>query len=280
VSRKRNDAHESTWLRHFGMTRVPFGKDIEDDELWLPTSKQSLVDDLVEAVHERQHALLVGEPGVGKTCTLRALRRRLPESGYRLTYCHNASLGRRDFYRQLCVALGLSSRASAAGLFHLVSTHVEELGRERVHPVLLLDEAHLLHHDVLAHLHVLANYQWDQKPLLSLVLVGLPELWSQLALGRNRSLWTRIHCRRSIEGAAVGDTSEYVSHRLAQAGTNKPLLSSDALTILHEATQGQMRDIDRIVGNALRQAARRKLAQVDRALLEEVLERDQQPGWS
>jgi type II secretory pathway predicted ATPase ExeA len=30
---------------------------------------------------------------------------------------------------------------------------------------------------VLEHLHVLANYQWDQKPLLSLVLVGLPELW-------------------------------------------------------------------------------------------------------
>lgn len=281
MSRKRNDEpHESTWLRHFGLTSVPFGKDIDDDELWLPASKQALVDDLVEAAEERQHALLVGEPGVGKTCTLRALRQRLPESGYRLTYCHNASLGRRDFYRQLCVALGLSTRASAAGLFHLVSTHVQELGRERVHPVLLLDEAHLLHQDVLAHLHVLANYQWDQKPLLSLVLVGLPELWNQLALGRNRSLWTRIHCRRSIEGAAVGDTSEYVSHRLAQAGTNKPLLSSDALTILHEATQGQMRDIDRIVGNALRQAARRKLAQVDRALLEQVLGRDQQLGWS
>jgi type II secretory pathway predicted ATPase ExeA len=281
VSRKRSDEpHASTWLRHFGLTSVPFDKDIDDDELWLPESKQALVDDLVEAVEARQHALLVGEPGVGKTCTLRALRRRLPESGYRLTYCHNASLGRRDFYRQLCVALGLSSRASAAGLFHLVSTHVQELGRERVHPVLLLDEAHLLHHDVLAHLHVLANYQWDQKPLLSLVLVGLPELWNHLALGRNRSLWTRIHCRRSIEGAAVADTSEYVSYRLARAGTNKPLLSSDALTILHQATQGQLRDIDRLVGNALRQAARRKLAQVDRALLEQVLERDQQPGWS
>ena len=277
---RKTDPHESTWLRHFGMTGVPFGKDIDDDDLWLPASKQALVDDLVEAVEERQHALLVGEPGVGKTCTLRALRRRLPESGYRLTYCHNASLGRRDFYRQLCLALGLSSRASAAGLFHLVSAHVQELGRERVHPVLLLDEAHLLHPDVLAHLHVLANYQWDQKPLLSLVLVGLPKLWNQLSMGRNRSLWTRIHCRRSLEGAAVGDTSEYVSHRLAQAGTNKPLLTSDALTILHEATQGQLRDIDRIVGNALRQAARRKLPQVDRALLEQVLERDQQPGWS
>ncbi|WP_239470933.1 hypothetical protein [Archangium violaceum] len=35
------------------------------------------------------------------------LRHRLPHSGFRLTYCHNATLGRRDFYRQLCLALGL-----------------------------------------------------------------------------------------------------------------------------------------------------------------------------
>ena len=41
---------------------------------------------------------------------LRAVRRRLPEAGFRLTYCHNATLGRRDFYRQLCLALGLSPR--------------------------------------------------------------------------------------------------------------------------------------------------------------------------
>jgi general secretion pathway protein A len=69
----------------------------------------------------RQHALLVGEPGVGKTCTLRALRKRLPESSYRLTYYHNPSLGRRDFYRLLCLALGLPTRATAAALFHQVN---------------------------------------------------------------------------------------------------------------------------------------------------------------
>src|SRR5258706_11377761 len=38
-----------------------------------------------------------------------------------------------------------------------VSTHVEELGRERCHPVFLLDEAHLLHPDVPDHLHILLN---------------------------------------------------------------------------------------------------------------------------
>ena len=176
------------WLAHFGLERLPFAKDIDDADLWLPSRRAALVDHLVDAVHERQHVVLTGEPGVGKTCTLRALRERLPDAGFRLTYCHNATLGRRDFYRQLCLALGLAPKATAAAVFYAVSAHIEELGRERVHPVLLLDEAHLLHQDVLDHLHVLANYEWDSRPLLSLVLVGLPELQDRMRLHRNRSL--------------------------------------------------------------------------------------------
>jgi hypothetical protein len=34
---------------------------------------------------------------------------------------------------------------------------VHDLRRDKVHPVILLDEAHLLHPDMLAHLHILMN---------------------------------------------------------------------------------------------------------------------------
>ena len=271
-------ARTPKWPGQFGLTQAPFSKDLEDEALWMPTSRLAIVAEIVEALEGRHHVAFVGDSGGGKTCILRALRRRLPEAEYRLTYCHNATLGRRDFYRQLCVALGLSPKATAAAVFHAVSDHVEELGRERVHPVFLLDEAHLLQQQVLEHLHMLANYQWDSKPLLSLVLVGLPELWSQLALRRNRSLWSRIHCRISLGAPTVADTTEYVEHRLHQAGATQLLFGAGALTILHEATRGQLRDIDRIATNAMRLAARRKQSLVDRDLLEHVLERDQQPG--
>jgi general secretion pathway protein A len=147
----------SSDLAWFGLRAAPFSKEIGDDDLWMPTSKTELVDDLADAVEAHATVLLTGEPGVGKTCVLRALRRRLSPDGFRLTYCHNATLGRRDFYRQLCVALGLTPSATAAGVFYAVSTHIEELGKERVHPVFLLDEAHLLHQDVLDHLHILLN---------------------------------------------------------------------------------------------------------------------------
>ena len=264
----------SQWLSHFKLSVSPFSKDLADDDLWLPSSKVALIDQLVDAIDERQHVLLVGEPGVGKTCALRALRRRLPEAGYRLTYSHNATLGKRDFYRQLCLAMGLESKATAAGVFYAISSHVEELGRERVHPVFLLDESHLLRQEVLDHLHVLSNYHWDAKPLLSLVLVGLPELWDRLKLARNRSLWSRIHSRIRIDDASDEDTVEYICHRLEQAGAAPTVFASDALTMIHEATAGRLRDVDRIATLALKSAARRKLKSVDRDVVRGLLDDD------
>ena len=259
----------AAWLRHFGLSASPFSKDLDDHELWLPSRRAALVGDLLEAVHARQHILLTGEPGVGKTCTLRALRARLPAANFRLTYCHNATLGRRDFYRQLCLALGLAPKATAAAVFYAVSGHIELLGKERVHPVFLLDEAHLLHQDVLDHLHVLGNYEWDQKPLLSLILVGLPELEARMRLARNRSLWSRVHTRLRLGDALPEDTAEYLASRLGTAGkTAADLFDSGAIAMLHEATLGRLRDIDRIGTDCLRLAARRGLSRIDAALVQ------------
>ena len=257
-------------LAAFGLRAAPFSKEIDDADLWLPESKAALVVDIEEALAERQSVLLLGEPGVGKTCVLRALRHRLPQAGFRLTYCRNASLGRRDFYRLLCHALGLQPSSTAANLFLAVEAHVHELRRDRVHPVFLLDEAHLLHPDMLAHLHILLNYEWDAKALLSLLLIGLPELEGNLHRRAHRSLLTRIHHRFLIPPASLEDTAEYVRYRLVRAGIDRALFPDDALATLHELSQGALREIDRLATAALREAVRRKKKLVDRDVVTRV----------
>lgn len=259
-------------LTHFGLREPPFSKEIADGDLWLPSSKQAVVDELCEAVESRTSAVLVGDPGVGKTCVLRALRRRLPDAGFRLTYCHNATLGRRDFYRQICVALGLSPSATAAAVFHTVSTHVQDLGRDRIHPAFLLDEAHLLHQDTLDHLHILLNYEWDSRALLSLILVGLPELLDRLSLRRNRSLFSRMHRRLRVDPLGPADTAEYIRMRLGRAGCDRELFATDAVAMIHEAAIGGMRDIDRLATAALREAARKKRKLVERDAVARIID--------
>jgi hypothetical protein len=79
------------WLSHFGFAEPPFSKEIADGELWVPSSREPLVDEVVDACTERGHVLFTGEPGVGKTSIRRAIRQRLPEAGFRLTYCQRDS---------------------------------------------------------------------------------------------------------------------------------------------------------------------------------------------
>ena len=76
----------SRWTGHFGLRETPFTKDISAGELWVPKSRTPVIERLVETCRERGHAVLAGEPGVGKTCVLRALRQRLPAAGFRLSW--------------------------------------------------------------------------------------------------------------------------------------------------------------------------------------------------
>ena len=271
--RRRRGVLMSAFLDHFGLRSDPFSKEIDDGKLWLPDSKRGVVDDLVSCVHDRKHAAVTGEPGVGKTCVLRALRHALgSDQAFRLTYCHNVTLGRRDFYRHVCHALNIPYGASAGDVFHSLSKHIEELSRERTFPVLLVDEAHLMHQDTLDHLHILLNYAWDSKALLSLILIGLPDLNERLAMRRNRSLQSRLTYRLSIDPLSPDDTAEYIRTRLAAAGVTKELFTSDAIAMIHEAASGSLRDIDRISHTALRGSARRKRKLVERDVVQLVLQ--------
>ena len=92
----------------------------------------------------------------------------------------------------------------------------------------LLDESHLLHQDTLDHLHILLNYAWDSRALLSLILVGLPELRERLALRRNRSLYSRIHHRLEISALTPDDTTEYLRMRMERAGCIHEVFAGDA----------------------------------------------------
>lgn len=266
-------------LKAYRLACDPFSKEIEDSDLWLPPSKKAVVQAVVESIRERRHVLLTGEPGAGKTVVLRAVRRALPQTKYRLTYCHNATLGRRDFYRQLCKAIGLSTKATAAAVFNALNEYVEQLAADQqAHPVFLLDESHLMKDEMLDHLHILQNYGWDSKALLSLVLIGLPELRERLQRRRHRSLLSRIHRRFVLEALTPEDTGAYLQHRLCLAKCDRELFPQDAVALLHEKTGGLMRDLDRLSALALDLGALAKAKVIHKDVVLDAINVDMEGG--
>lgn len=252
----------------FGLRRRPFGKDLPPEAMWLDQTRQSAVDTLIDIVTARQHALVTGESGVGKTCVLRALRAKLSPVHYRLVYVSHVTLGKRDFYRQVCLALGIESRGMPAAMFEAIQRNLHQLTAEhRQHPVLILDEAQLIPDDTLAHLHVLANFDWDSQPMLSLVLVGLPELGDRLKLGIHRSLLTRVAAKVEVLPTSPEHTMNYVRQRIKDAGGKSEIFAPDGYALLHELTGGMLRSVDVLAEAALRLAAHTDVRIVDRALV-------------
>jgi type II secretory pathway predicted ATPase ExeA len=255
----------------FGLRRRPFDKDVPDESLWLDDHRKDAIDRLADAITARQHAIVLGEPGVGKNCVVRGLRGRLSPVHFRISYVAHVSLGKRDFYRQICMALGIECKLMPATMYAAIQQNLAAIAKERVHPVLVLDEAHLMPDSSLGTLHVLANFEWDSEPVVSLVLVGLPELADRIKLGVHRSLNTRIHQKIEIEPTSADDTAAYVRRRLADAGSRAELFAPDAFVVLHESTGGVLRCVDVLADAALRVAAHRKLKIIDRAVIRAAL---------
>lgn len=255
-----------------GLKSRPFSKEIPADLLWMDTGRTEAVDRLVDTVTHRQHALVTGEPGVGKTCVLRALRHRLSPTCFRTHYVAHVTLGRRDFFRQLCIALGVTPKATPAAMFEAIQREcIQSATEHRAHAVVVLDEVQLMPDSTMSQLHVLANFEWDSEPLLSLVFVGLPELHGKLRMGMHRSLLTRIHTKVELSPGSPDLTTAYVRRRLADAGAKTELFTGDGLAVLHEETGGLLRSIDVLAQAALRLAVAEDTKLVDRDLVRRAL---------
>ena len=50
------------YLIHLGLNRPPFSKEVEPEELWIPPSKQDLVEQVVEAHIENERRILSALP--------------------------------------------------------------------------------------------------------------------------------------------------------------------------------------------------------------------------
>ena len=259
-------------MNRFGLARLPFSKEISAEDLFEVTSHTDAIARLSAAVEARASAVLTGEAGVGKTCVLRGLERSLNPSRYRVTYLHHANVSPRDFYRQLSMVLGLEPRAHPSAMFRQLQAHIEDLADEqKVHPVLLLDEAQLVPTSMLEQLHILLNYRMDSRAFLSVILVGLPELRERLARNLLSSLSTRLPVRVHLEPLAAEQVGGYLHHRMATAGSTQEVFSEDAVLCIREASGGVLRKIDVLAHHCLEVVGRGKGALVDGGIVQEAV---------
>lgn len=251
------------YLTHFGFTHYPFDHALQPDELYPSSGAREAQARLQHLIELRGIGLITGEVGSGKSTMCRQLCAALHAGLYRLFYVPLSTGNVLDMYKAIAWQLGLPIERNRAAAYRAIHTEVCRLTIEsRIHPVLVIDEAHHLRNDVLEDLRLLTNYAMDAERRLCLLLVGLTELRRRLAMAVHESLNQRIVVRYHLAGLTREELPAYLDHHLTLAGCTLPLFEPAAIEALYQATHGLPRKINRTAHYALSAAASRKSRQV------------------
>lgn len=208
---------------HFGLTALPFDKEIRTEDLLEFQSCKEVMAGLRVLIDTRGIGLLTGKAGTGKSCLVRRLIQELGTSLYKPVYLCHSSVGVGEFYSNLAVELGLDPKGRKATLVRAIKERVISLHRHsRIHPVLIIDEAQALANEILMDLRLLTNFELDSTNALTVLLCGQESLARKFDLSMLEALATSITVVVQTTGLSREETIHYVEERIRCCGGVSP----------------------------------------------------------
>jgi general secretion pathway protein A len=222
----------------------------------------------------RGFTLLLGEAGTGKTTLVQAVLAELEPDKVECVLLSNPTLTRGEFLEFLAhgFKLGGDTGQSKTRLLAELREHLEGRHAAGQLTALVLDEAQSLPYELLEEVRLLSNMEASSAKLLNVVLAGQPELAARLNEPGLRQLKQRVSLRCELGPLNLLDTAAYVAGRLRIAGGNPvEIFTREAVTAIHESSQGVPRTINVVCDNALIGGYAAQVRPVPRAIVQEVM---------
>ena len=235
----------------FGFTARPFGKTPDPSFLYESAQHKEALARLEYAVDEKELAVLVGEIGSGKTTLSRALIDRVGDARPVILLI-NPRLTPNQLLRSIAIGLGIQPSKYRSDLLDQIHSKLVELYEARREPVLIIDEAQLLPgKSTYDEIRLLTNFQLDDQNLLSVLLIGQPELDWRLDRPAYAPLRQRIGMRYTLGALSLDETVLYIEHRIRVAGGARNPFSRAAMEQIHSLSGGIPRLINTLATTAL-----------------------------
>jgi general secretion pathway protein A len=236
-----------------------------------PEHEEALVRMVYTVRHRKGCGMLTGDYGCGKTTLSRALIQRLEAERYEIGLLTNPNWGTLDFLRETLYQLGQeTTESSKPALLHRLNDLFFRNFREGRDTVLIVDEAQLIEDDaVFEELRLLMNFQTDDRFLVTILLIGSPELIPKVR--RLKHLDQRITIRYHLNALDYTHTASYVAHRLKMAGRSEPIFTEAAIRLIFDFTRGTPREINNLCDVALLVGYTKRAPEIGDALVAEVI---------
>ncbi len=235
----------------FGLKIRPFSKTPDPKFLFYSKAHEEALARLLHGVEEKELILLTGEVGSGKTTLSRALMDALGEK-HRVISILNPRLTAIQFLRSIAKGFDIDTVRFKDELLETIYEKVYEDYNNGVTPVIIIDEAQLIpYKNTFEEIRLLTNFQLDDENLLSVILIGQPDLNKRLERKPYLPLRQRIGFRYHLNPLSDDEVREYVIHRLKVAGRTDLLFSEEAMEALSMFSSGIPRNINNIASSPL-----------------------------
>ena len=243
----------------FAFSKEPFCQDVGLHELYPLKAVGPCVERFEYTVQMGAVCVITGEIGSGKSTSLRLCASKLHPSKYKAIalIAHTGSWN--ELLRQIILAFGAECRThSVATLIKVARDLILEVAQKKQVPVLLIDEAHLLRADLFNQLHTLAQFEYDSKSILPMILSGQNQLLEKLTSYQARPIASRVIGKTHLEALTLLEMTAYLEHHLRIAGIHNSLFSETTNLAIHQGSGGFPRRANILARGALIAAAREK----------------------
>jgi type II secretory pathway predicted ATPase ExeA len=236
-----------------------------------PEHEEALVRLVYTVRHRKGCGMLTGDYGCGKTTLSRALIQRLEAERYEIGLLTNPGWNSVELLREVLYQLGVETQETRKPeLLHLLNDlffRNYQAGRDSV---VIIDEAQLINDDaVFEELRLLMNFQTDERFLVTLVLIGSPELAARVR--RLKHLDQRITLRYHLKTLDHTHTASYIAHRLRTAGQPTQLFTEEAIKLIFDFTRGTPREINNLCDVALLVGYSKGVKEIGGKIIAEVI---------
>jgi Type II secretory pathway, component ExeA (predicted ATPase) len=252
--------------KYFGLKEPSFSIAPDPHYLFLSDQHREALAHLLYGANESGgFVLLTGEVGTGKTTVCRAFLEQLPP-GVEVALILNPVQTPNELLTNICeefrIPLPRGKRSNKVLIDALNGFLLNAYANGR-RPLLIIDEAQNLSRQALEQIRLLTNLETTKHKLLQIFLIGQPELRRLLETQALRQLNQRITARFHLTPLDLAETGDYIRHRLAVAGVDRPLFTARAIRRIHECSGGIPRLINILCDRALLGACVTRGSQVD-----------------
>jgi len=233
---------------HWGLKEKPFENTPDPRFIYHSREHLEAATRLTYAVEERKGAaMLTGEYGCGKTVISRLLFDILPTSKYEIGLVTNPLLSHKDLLLEICVQLGIKDPTEFPKpqmLAALNERFYDNVNNNR-DTVIMIDEAQAIDDlRTFEELRLLLNFQLNERFLITLILIGQPELREKI--NELEQFKQRLAIKYHLNPLNREDTEKYIEHRLEIGGTESKIFSNKAIDLVWEKSEGIPRVINTI----------------------------------